>query len=96
MTVPVNGQGPAVVQPQPSPMTWNYQIADLQTPLGAQKVVLVQIANVAGVFVAFLEPQAAMEVGGKIRAMGKRAASGLFLPDSIGLTADPSDDEVEQ
>jgi hypothetical protein len=74
------GAVPAV-QVQPVPLSFTVQV--MTTPTG--NLVVLVVNSPMGQNVLFLDPDAAITVGGLLRSSGKQAKSGLAVPHTSGL-----------
>lgn len=101
---PPNGQMPPQVAPgmemiQPVPMSFTMWPVPNSGPAGETAVVM-RIASVHGPLHFILSDDEAIQVGGRLRQLGKAAKTGLTLPpnaflgESTDEEADPTIDEV--
>jgi len=70
---------PQIVQPQPTPETWRFDVL-------SNGAVMITISCVTGQHVSFLDAATAIDViGPNIIAVGRQARSGLILPPGGSL-----------
>lgn len=72
MTQPQDQPEVQIIQPQPMPETWTFDVL----PSGQ---VVVQIHGVSGIHVSFLAADAAVMLGEKLTSTGRQAKTGLIL-----------------